>query len=191
MLMNSPNSTSAAEGRYFIAILPPKEIAEELDAHKKYCAEHFNSKASLRSPAHITLIMPFLWKEKKENVLEEKLKIFCGSENPFLATIENFAAFAPRVIYAHVIADKPIVDFQRKLAQYGKQTFYLLHPNRYDLPWHPHITIAFRDLKKEIFPLAHTHFQNQKLNCTWVVKHIVLLKQINKVWLPYRQIQLA
>ncbi|MCU0383965.1 MAG: 2'-5' RNA ligase family protein, partial [Cyclobacteriaceae bacterium] len=151
MLVNSPNSTSAAEGRYFIAIIPPPEIAEELEAHKHYCALNFQSKASLRSPAHITLVMPFLWKEKKENMLAEKLCAFCASEKPFAVTLENFASFAPRVIYAHVQSDEVLLDFQQRIARYVKQTFYLLHPNRYDLPWHPHITIAFRDLKKEIF----------------------------------------
>jgi 2'-5' RNA ligase len=191
MMMNSPNSTSLVEGRYFIALLPPPEIATELETHKIYCAEKFNSKASLRSPAHLTLIMPFLWKEKKESMLTEKLSAFCASENPFAVTLENFASFTPRVIYAQVLADEALLGFQQRLARYVKQTFYLLHPNRYDLPWHPHITIAFRDLKKEVFPLAHTHFQKQKLNCSWVVKQAVLLKQNNKVWIPHAQFNFA
>jgi 2'-5' RNA ligase len=190
-MMSNQGAASSVLGRYFIALLPPAEIATELEAYKLYCAEKFNSKASLRSPAHLTLIMPFLWKEKKENILEEKLSAFCATEKPFTVAIENFAAFAPRVIYAYVVADEPLLGFQHRIARYVKQTFYLLHPNRYDLPWHPHITIAFRDLKKEIFPLAHTHFQNQKLNCTWVVKQAVLLKQNNKVWLPYMQFNFA
>ncbi|MCE2734162.1 MAG: RNA 2',3'-cyclic phosphodiesterase [Chryseotalea sp.] len=190
MLMNSPNSTSAAEGRYFIAILPPKEIAEELEAHKKYCAEHFNSKASLRSPAHITLTMPFLWKEKKEQKLMDTLNEFCKTKKNFSVSLTGFDAFAPRVIYAKVEQNIQLLNFQKELAYWLRVKANLFHPNRYDLPYHPHLTLAFRDLKKEMFNEAYTHFQ--KITCfyQWQVSSITLLKQENKIWLGHKNIPL-
>ena len=56
------------EKRYFLAIIPPEKIEKEIYGLKELVADKFHSKAALRSPAHITLHMPFLWKEAKEKV---------------------------------------------------------------------------------------------------------------------------
>lgn len=186
MLMNSPNSTSGAEGRYFIAILPPHEIAQAFESHKKFCAEHFNSKASLRSPAHITLAMPFLWKLKKEEKLIQLLNDFCVNQKEFDISINGFAAFAPRVIYAQVETNQLLLTFQKELATYLRLKANLFHPNRYDLPYHPHLTIAFRDLKREVFNDAFAHFEKTHCFCQWQVSSITLLKQENKIWQSYQ-----
>ena len=48
-----------ADKLYFIAIVPPSPIYEEAFEQKVYFKTKYNSKASLNSPPHITLHMPF------------------------------------------------------------------------------------------------------------------------------------
>lgn len=66
----------AGTNRYFIAIIPPSPIESDVLALKNFFKEKYNSKASLNSPPHITLHMPFLWKEKKEEELNDALRSF-------------------------------------------------------------------------------------------------------------------
>jgi 2'-5' RNA ligase len=54
---------------YFIAIIPPQPVFEETWQLKNHFKEHYQSKASLNSPPHITLHMPFEWKVEKEEML--------------------------------------------------------------------------------------------------------------------------
>ena len=49
--------------QYFVALIPPSPVYEEAQALKEYFREKYNSKAALNSPPHITLHMPFFWKE--------------------------------------------------------------------------------------------------------------------------------
>ena len=59
-------SQKAKQKLYFIAIVPPSPIYDEALEQKEYFKAKYNSKASLNSPPHITLHMPFRWSEKEE-----------------------------------------------------------------------------------------------------------------------------
>src|SRR6185369_3080743 len=87
---------------YFIAIIPPPPIYEQALEFKNHFKERYQSKAALSSPPHVTLHMPFEWKEKKEGELVLKLTSFSKNKNWIALQLQNFACFAPRVIYIHV-----------------------------------------------------------------------------------------
>lgn len=55
--------TSMSDALYFIALVLPSPLYEEVTRLKEYFRDRYNSKAALRSPPHITLHMPFKWKE--------------------------------------------------------------------------------------------------------------------------------
>ena len=44
---------------YSIALVPPKNIREEVLDFQRLAEKKFNSKVTLRSPVHITLVPPF------------------------------------------------------------------------------------------------------------------------------------
>lgn len=44
---------------YFIALLPPAAVAEEITIFKHYIAQHYSSRRALRVMPHITLKAPF------------------------------------------------------------------------------------------------------------------------------------
>ena len=68
--------------QYFVALIPPSPVFEEALALKEYFKERYHSKAALNSPPHITLHMPFMWNEEKENKLVGKLQEFAGKYDP-------------------------------------------------------------------------------------------------------------
>src|SRR5438105_1617865 len=96
-------------GKYFIAIVIPEPFQSDIMALKQLVSENFNSKGALRSPAHITLHMPFEWKEEKENVLIEKLQGFRFNQR-LSVQLKKISAFEPRVIFVDVIPDPALTE---------------------------------------------------------------------------------
>ena len=168
--------------RYFLAIIPPEPAFSKAHALKLHFKELYNSKASLNSPPHITLHMPFLWKEKKEQTLIDSLQRFTSTQKSFAITLRNFEAFAPRVIYIDVEPNPALQQFQKELERFCKKSFQLFNANRLDLPFHPHLTLAFRDLKKEMFAQAWAEFKIRNYEHTFITDKIALLKHDGKVW---------
>src|SRR4051794_35260020 len=87
---------------YFIAIVTPDTINQQVLEWKNYMLQQFNCKAALKSPAHITLIPPFHMPDAAQQPMKDALQAFAGLHQPFAVQLTNFAAFQPRVIYVHV-----------------------------------------------------------------------------------------
>ena len=117
--------------RFFIAILPPETIQREITDFKEEIARDFKSSHALKSPPHITLLMPF------------------------------------RVITT--------CRYNRKF-DLG---------NYRDLPFHPHVTIGFRDLKKEEFFKAKEVFRKRQYEARFTCERMSLLKHDGEQWEPF------
>jgi 2'-5' RNA ligase len=175
---------------YFIGIIPPKESYEGACQLKHYFKEHFNSKASLNSPPHITLHMPFQWKEEKEEDLIEKLQQFSAEAKSFQLQLSNFGNFPPRVIFIHVVQNDTLSELHKSLHKFAKRELNLFNANYKDLPFHPHITLAFRDLKKPMFAKAWEEFQSKEFHADFKVSQFALMKHNGKEWEVYRTFSL-
>ena len=167
------------KAKYFLAVVIPEPFQTEAIRLKQYVADNFNSKGALRSPAHITLHMPFEWKEEKETILIEKLREFIFQETLSIQ-LKNFACFEPRVI--DVFQNQLLADFQKKLVQYVKLNLNLFNQANDMRGFHPHVTIAFRDLKKPAFYKAWEYFKDQSFEASFTVTGFCLLKQNNNLW---------
>ncbi|GAB5524686.1 MAG: 2'-5' RNA ligase family protein [Roseivirga sp.] len=168
--------------RYFLAIIPPVIISDRVKGIKKYFLDHYNCKAPLRSPAHITLHMPFLFKEKKEEELVRKLNDGAIDQLSFELALDGFGAFVPRTIYIAVKQNEQLLSFQKGLTQFTKRELELFNTNYKDQGYHPHVTVAFRDLKKALFPAAWAEFQQRKFSAGFEVSSFWLLKHDGKEW---------
>jgi 2'-5' RNA ligase len=157
---------------------------------KTYFKDKYNSKASLNSPPHITLHMPFQWKEDKENILTEKLHDFAKLFLPFELELLNFNCFPPRVIYIDVVKSKLLEKLQQDLHRLCKKELNLFNANYKEHPFHPHVTLAFRDLRKQQFLMAWEEFRERKFERTFQVSAISLLKHDGMRWEIVSQFQL-
>lgn len=167
---------------YFIAIIPPPPILEEVMALKNYFKEKYNSKASLNSPPHITLHMPFKWKEEKENMLIERLSSFCQSQEAFEVWLMNFGCFTPRVIFIDVVKNEALQNLQKDLHRFCKKELNLFNATYKEDAYHAHVTLAFRDLKKPEFVKAWEELNERKFNAKFSVSSILLLKHDGERW---------
>jgi 2'-5' RNA ligase len=165
---------------YFIAIVAPEPINQQVQEWKQYMLQHFNCRVALKSPAHITLIPPFDMPGTMHHELEEALLAFAQEQPSFSIQLKNFAAFKPRVIYVHVQPNTHLSDLQARLEA------YLLHISfpvkKEDRTFHPHVTIANRDLQKDDFPLAWQYFQQVSYEVAFTANAISLLRHNGQIW---------
>ncbi|MEJ7643100.1 MAG: 2'-5' RNA ligase family protein [Chryseolinea sp.] len=168
--------------RYFIAIIPPSPIYEQAWEQKQYLWEHFDSKASLNSPPHITLHMPFKWSEKKEQELAAMLGEFTKTREPVKVNLDGYSSFPPRVVFINVLMSEPLKKMQYDLQHYCKVELNLFNANYRELPFHPHITIAFRDLKKPNYQKAWDEFRSKSFQAEFLADTLTLLKHDGKFW---------
>lgn len=166
--------------KYFIAIVLPEPLFTEIEAEKQLLFEKHGLKGALRSPAHITLHRPFEWKEEKENILIEKLKAF-GFYKAFNVEIKNYAVFEPRVIYADVLPNETLYNLHKDLTSYSKKELRLFNESDDMRGFHPHVTMAFRDLKKPKFYELMAEFKTKNISGSFEYKGFSLLK-LEKKW---------
>jgi 2'-5' RNA ligase len=166
---------------YFIAIVLPPHLNEKVLAFKQMMFEKYNCKVGLKSPAHITLVPPFWMEEEKEEQLINDINSLSDHFHSFTIATHNFSAFKPRTIF---IAPEPNKDLN-KVKQVTDKFFSnnAFYPVKIDArPFHPHITIATRDLYKKSFYEIWPWFTEKKFEEEWIVKGISILKHNQKNW---------
>ncbi|HEV8272391.1 MAG TPA: 2'-5' RNA ligase family protein [Chitinophagaceae bacterium] len=166
---------------YYIAIVAPEEVNKEVLKWKNYFKDHFECTVALKSPAHITLIPPFWMKDDLENELVSSIRNFSITKTKFKITLKNFAAYKPKVIFVDVAKSEVLNSFYQSFAN------YIFSENKFpikkdDRPFHPHITLATKDLYKKAFQEAWEVFSKKKYEATWSANGISLLRHNKKNW---------
>lgn len=177
---------------YFIGIVPPSPVYEEALQVKQYFFDQYGSKGALKSPPHITLHMPFKWDEQKEEKLISLLSEFVANcaVKPFALQLENFDCFEPRVIFIAVEKSGPLFLLQQELKRFCKTNLNLFNATFKEHAYHPHLTVAFRDLRKPDFYKAWNEFKDKPFEGNFIVNEFVLLKHNGQVWEKFRSFSL-
>ncbi len=168
--------------RYFVALVPPAPIRDAIHQYKLRMQDAFGSHAALRSPPHLTLHMPFEWRSDKEGNLVQSIAGLARTLSPVNVSLHGFGSFPPRVIFVHVDASPELMALQKSVRRHCRTHLGLLHSDYQDLPFHPHITVGFRDLKKEAFIKAWTEFQALPFDHTFSATSLCLLRHNGSVW---------
>ena len=180
--MEGHTPLSKEVGLYFIAITPPPKIHQEIDSLKKHMRDKYGTRASLRSPPHITLHMPFKRKTHFESEIKIALEDFSHQRTSFDIQLQGFGAFEPRVIYVNVEPAPGLQTLKADLSLLMRKLLKEERSNYKNQPFRPHMTIAFRDLKKPAFHLAWEEFQNKSYQTNFECQSIQLLKHDGKEW---------
>lgn len=166
--------------KYFLAIVIPEPALSEIEALKMDLMEKHGLKGALRSPAHITLHRPFEWKEEKENDLIQKISGF-KFQGQFEIQLHDFDFFEPRVVFVNVLANEAMNKLHFDLSRYAKENLRLFNETDDLRGFHPHVTIAFRDLKKSRFYELQKEFSEKKFEHRFQYSGFSLLK-LEKRW---------
>jgi 2'-5' RNA ligase len=166
---------------YFIALVFPAEINLQVMKWKLWMKEKFGCEAALRSPAHITLIPPCWMKPELENDLILSINRFAANQHKFQVRLANFSNFKPRVIFVDVVPSGTLTVLQKDLGE------FLLSLDKYpfkpdERSFHPHVTIATRDLYKRDFYEAWEVFKEKSFEAEWLADSISLLRHNKKNW---------
>lgn len=176
--------------KYFVALVPVGEIQEDATRLKQLLKSEFNLAYALKSPAHITIKMPFNWNEAKEDKLIELLGNFCNYQKAFEISLNGFGRFRQRVIYIDVTYSENLQILQKSLTSFAKTT--LKQPLELsDRAFHPHMTLAFKDIKVSKFEEYWRFIKQQSFLHTYPVSHISLLKRIEGRWKVIRNFSLV
>jgi 2'-5' RNA ligase len=166
---------------YFAALVLPEHLNAEIKQFKTFMQERWGCSVALKSPAHITLIPPFWMAADIESAFLHDLYILCKSMAPFSVATANFAAFKPRTIFIQPVLHEPL-----HALKHAVDAFCKTHPQygaKADTrPFHPHITIATRDLHKRAFAEAWPYFETKKYEVQFEVTGLGVLRHNTRHW---------
>ena len=174
---------------YFIAIIPPADVAQPLDNLRHELSRKFNSSHALNSPPHITLVPPFKMKREQLARLEEALKKSAKRHHPFSLKVNDFGHFGQHTLFAKVNLQDKLRLLQQDVHGAVKDELSL-QIDRLEREYHPHLTLAFKDLKKSQFSPAWQYLQQKELKLHFEACNIVLLRHSGKRWLIDKEIPL-
>lgn len=171
---------------YFIALIPNPEIREKVRLLKEEMSERFQARHALKSPAHLTLQMPFKRPEEEEEATIGHLKDFAGRQEPLRVVLDGFDCFPPRVIYIKVSDHEPLIRLHSRLQSHLVRCMGF-RSDEVQSRFHPHVTIATRDLRKAAFREAWTEFESRPFVDSFCVSSLFLLKHNGRFWDIYRE----
>lgn len=172
---------------YFVAVIPYKPLADEITEVKRDISIQYNTVHSLKSPPHITLQMPFRFLEAKEFKIINALKTISEADKNIEIEIKGFGAFPPSVLFLNITENdklwylwKKVTDNLRVMAGINNATYR-------NQGFRPHLTVAFRDLKKSEFTKAWQELKSKPFNRVFQLNNVWLLKHNGKSWDLYKE----
>lgn len=174
---------------YFIALVPEDPVQAEILSFKEYARDHFKSSRSLNSPAHITVIPPFSMVLNDEKKLFSDLEISLSNVMGFYIELDGFGHFGTKVIFVNVLTNDYLKKLHLKLS--ASMLSYLSADQNPNKPFHPHITVAFKDLEREMYDQAWNYYSNKKYQRVTKINSVSLLRFENRRWLIVKQVKLS
>lgn len=173
------------KGLYFIAIIPNGQICTEIISFKEDLAIRFESRAALKVVPHITLKTPFHFPAFDYHKLLKWFETLPIKTDSFQVELKNFGNFPNKkqpVIYADPIKNTSLHILQKDIIWNFKNAFPEVEIIDFDKKFYPHITVAYHDLKPELFREAWKEYQLKKYSAAFEVNNFHLLQHDYKKW---------
>ena len=174
-------SLSTTHSMYYVAIVCPAEVDEKVAHCKQWMKEQYSCAVALKSPAHITIIPPFWLENSREAELQKALESFISDMDETEIQLEGFSHFGKKALFIRVKENPALDEIKMQTEIHFIQSFGAIIKVD-DRPFHPHITIATRDLKPSDFVKAWQHFSNKAFHSSFRTKTISLFKLDSGKW---------
>ena len=168
-------------GKYFVGLLPPPPFEAQLKHLKQGIADQFGVKYALQTPAHLTLKMPFRYKEAKERELVVRLTALLETQTSFQLQFAGIGYFGRRNIHQQVVASESLLQLQTAIRGYCKRSLHLVEELS-DRNFQPHVTLAYKDLKFEQFEEVLAFALSHAKRGAFLVDQAYLLKKVDGRW---------
>lgn len=173
--------------KYFLALIPEEEILKKANDIKEALREKFGVKYALKSPPHITLKMPFSYNEAKEDQLVQRIGGFLKEQLPISVNVTGVGTFGNRVVFLDIEKSLSLDELQRGLKAFCKTELHLTDELS-DRNFHPHLTVAFKDLKPAHFPAILQEVRSRSFRGEFIASQLVLLKRLEGKWILHHKI---
>lgn len=120
-------------------------------------------------------------KEDRQALLLADVDSITGSMSPFIIKTKNFSAFKPRTIFIDVEKTKELDNLKQNADNFFRNnSSYKMKVD--GKPFHPHITIATRDLFKKSFYGCWPVFEREEFLKEWEANGLGVLRHNKKNW---------
>lgn len=170
---------------YFIAIIPPPEICDEINLIKEDFAIRFKSKHALKVVPHITLKSPFRFAASSHTQVLKWFQQMQLSVNPFQQELKNFGCFTSKrtpVIFITPTSNQLLLLLQKQVFTHFHNAFPQFSVTNAELHYKPHITVAYRDLLPAQFHKAWQEYASKEFSANFQVHRFHLLQHDKKRW---------
>lgn len=170
-----------AKRLYFIAIEIPEPQKSEIQSLRVRLSRKYASFHALKSPPHITLLMPMRIDETFENIFISFFKSLDQKFESGTITLNNIASFEKRTIYIDVLPEKWIREIYNNVRKTILAQSYLINTKQRD-NFHPHITLLNRDLREDVYTKAIEELNDYKIDYSLFIDKLQLYKHNGAVW---------
>ncbi len=165
---------------YFIAIALPQQLNDEIRSFQREMADKYNSSRQLKIPVHITLLPPF--KSDNDQIVIKAFEKTCHQlTKPENVRLSGFGEFRNKVLFVKVDECTVLRKMRNDITDKMTKLLSLELPEHYQ-HFHPHITIANRDLSRRAFLNAWPEFRMREYNANFSEMNISLFKHIEGNW---------
>ena len=117
----------------------------------------------------------------REAELRKSAQAFFSTKTPFPISLAGFAAFPPRVVYVHVELSERLEQLFKSTQEWGANEIHSLdRPD--ERTYKPHVTIAFRDLTRQLFARIWQKYEKEEFRADYVQSAATLLRHTGKQW---------
>ena len=160
----------------------PSPQADTVKTLQNRVHTEYHSRAALRSPPHITLQAPFRLVLDQVGVLKQVLTEFASSYSPVSIELDGFGCFPPRVVFVRVIENQALSLIQHDLIKTLTEHQIVGSGEQALRAFHPHVTIAFRDLIQRHFRSLWGEVEHKSFVDRFTAEGITLLRHNEKIW---------
>ena len=167
---------------YFIAIIPPENISDEINKLRKQLLPDFNIHSEHKKFPHITLQHTFRRSPEIEPLLTSYLNELAQTLKPFNVTINNCNHFDSLTLYIAVNNNNPLQNLYKQVKNILVERFNF-PSNHISNNFTPHITLE-KKLTKELFTKGWNAIEYLQYKATFTVTSFSLMKHNGIKWEP-------
>ena len=165
---------------FFFAIPLPDDIRSEIQQITEDISVKYNTRKALNSEPHITIVPPFWYPTSRSDTLKNVISHVSKFTWDFSIDLDGFEAFPRNVLFINVKLSEELqlchdqaynclpTDLYRKVKRYPS--------------YHPHITIAFKDINDTAFAEAKSEYLPLPFNRSFNFESLALYRHDGKVW---------
>ncbi|MBE7175270.1 MAG: 2'-5' RNA ligase family protein [Mucilaginibacter polytrichastri] len=169
------------EQLYFVAILPPEELAWEIDDIRRDFSMRYGAFKALKPPVHITLKEPFKTPGTSEPYIRKYLHKASEILKDAPVNLKDFGRFTEKVIYIDVVKSPELDALKKEINRAFRQLSPMIEYTK-PMTFNPHITIGYRDIPPDRFDIAWEEYALKTFRRSFPLQHFSLLRHDGKQW---------